>query len=116
MTPNELLSLTINILEENKGVDIEPIDVTSLTDVTDFMVICSATSSRHARTLASKVVRTARDQGIRALSVEGEQDNEWILIDFADVVVHIMLPEAREYYNLEKLWAVTESARSNTAG
>ena len=103
--------LAVNILDEHKALDISNIDVTTLTDVTDYLIICSATSTRHAKALADKLIRAMKKQGVKPLGLEGEDQGEWILADLQDVVVHIMLPEVREFYDLEKLWSMTEEMR-----
>jgi ribosome-associated protein len=102
----QLLALVIAALEDIKAVDIRVIDVCGLTTITDRMVIASGTSTRHVKALADNVVQKCREAGYRALGVEGESDAGWILVDLADVVVHIMLPDVREFYALEKLWSV----------
>ena len=112
MTDKETIrALAVNTLDENKAINISNIDVTALTDVTDYLIICTATSTRHAKSLADKLLRTMKNQGIKPLGIEGEQQSEWILVDLQDVVVHIMLAEIREFYDLEKLWTMTEEMR-----
>lgn len=103
--------LTLATLEDHKAIDITDIDVRTLTNVTDRMIICSATSTRHANALADKLVRAMRDHGVRPLGVEGTEQAEWILVDLVNVVVHIMLPSSRQFYDLEKLWRTTEQFR-----
>lgn len=116
MQADEQVNLITATLDEHKGIDIKALPVSELTDVTDFIVICTASSSRHGQTLSDKVIRKLRDQGIRALSHDGAAPkDDWLLIDFGDVVVHIMLAEARTFYSLEKLWGVTQSAREQAA-
>ena len=111
MDTTELTKIIIDTLDDNKAVDICNIDVSHLTDVTDFMIICSGTSTRHVSALADRVQRATRDQQIRPISIQGSETNEWILIDLGDIVVHVMQPEIREYYKLEKLWSMTEKVR-----
>lgn len=112
MTPQEQADLAVQTLDEHKGLDISQIDVTSLTDVADYIVVCTATSTRHAQTLADKVTRKLREFGIRSLSTEGILENDpWVLVDFGDLIVHIMLAEARDFYSIEELWSKTRSAR-----
>ena len=116
MTADEMAELAVSTLDDNKGLDIKNLDVTELTDVTDRIVICTANNSRHASAMADRVARSLRDEGVRPLSTQGEKSaDEWILIDFADIVVHIMSKEARTFYSLEKLWGMTEMARQKSA-
>jgi ribosome-associated protein len=105
-TGDRLLEIVIAALQDIKGVDIRVIDVRGLTAITDRMVIVSGTSSRHIKALAENVVLEAKRHGFAALGVEGEDSTGWILVDLTDVVVHIMMPEIREFYALEKLWSV----------
>lgn len=104
----------ITDLEEVKAIDITVLDVRTLTSVTDFMIIATGRSKRHARALSENVVRAAKKAGHRPLGVEGEQYGEWILVDLCDVVVHIMVPEARELYQLERLWRDPNTPRLST--
>jgi len=105
----------LDTLDENKALDIQRIDVQHLTDITDSIVICTATSSRHAKTLADKVTRECKKQGKRHFAIEGLEDGQWILIDFSETIVHIMLESTREFYSLEKLWAMTETSRQKNS-
>ena len=104
MNAEEIRDHVITSLEDMKGEDIRVLDIGDISDFADYMVIVSATSVRHARSLAESVLDALRERGIRALGHEGEDLSEWVLIDFADVVVHVMLPEVRRFYDLEKLW------------
>jgi len=101
-----LLEATLQALEDMKAVDIRVIDVRGLTSITDIMVIASGTSTRHVKAVADNVALEAKHIGVQALGVEGEKGSEWILIDLGDVVVHVMMPEVRAFYALEKLWSV----------
>jgi ribosome-associated protein len=103
---DRLLEIVLAALDDIKGVDGKVIDVRGLTSITDRMVIVSGTSTRHLKALADNVVLEAKQHGFSALGVEGENGSEWILVDLADVVVHIMMPAIREFYALEKLWSV----------
>lgn len=98
-------------LDEAKAVDITVLNVAHLTDVTDFMVICTGTSRPHVRSLANHLIERAKASGIKPLGCEGEEEGEWVLVDLGDVVVQIMQAETRAFYDLEKLWHVTETAR-----
>lgn len=106
METEPLADLVVEALDDLKGLDIQRIDVRDRTSVTDIMVLASGTSERHIGSLADRVVERARESGNKPLGVEGEGGSDWVLIDLGDVVVHIMLPEKREFYNLEKLWSL----------
>jgi ribosome-associated protein len=100
-----LKKLAIDALEELKARDITQLDVAKLTDVTDLMVIASGTSTRHVSALAQNLVEKAKADGMQPRGVEGGSNADWVLVDLGDVIVHIMLPEARALYDLERLWA-----------
>lgn len=108
---SELVERIRNILDESKAVDISVLDVRELTSVTDFMVICSGTSSRHVASLAHKLMDTLKQESkISPLHCDGLTIGEWVLVDYADVVVHIMRPETRAFYHLEGLWGAPPAA------
>ncbi|PLW84081.1 ribosome silencing factor [Kineobactrum sediminis] len=104
MEADALKQLVIDALDDLKAVDTVTLDVTELTDVMDYLVITSGTSSRHVKSLANNVCMEAKKQGMRPLGVEGDDTGEWVLVDFGDIVVHVMLPETRAFYDLERLW------------
>ncbi|MEX1666855.1 ribosome silencing factor [Zhongshania arctica] len=106
MDAEQLKKLVTDSLEEVKGRDIVALDVRGLSGVTDFMVVCSGTSNRHVKSLANNVWVEVKKRGITPLGIEGENAGDWVLVDFGDVVVHVMLPEARLFYDLERLWQV----------
>ena len=101
-----LLGITQNALADMKAVDSIVLDVRELSSVTDYMVVASGTSSRHVKSLANSVLMEAKAQGARPLGVEGAGAGEWVLVDFGDVVVHVMQPATRSFYDLERLWSV----------
>jgi len=105
LSPTQLRDLAIEALEDVKGQNIKSLDVTELTTITDYMIICSATSSRHLQALAHNVVKEAKEKGARPYNNDYQNQPEWALVDLGDVIVHIMLPETRDYYALEKLWS-----------
>ena len=98
------LKVVHEALEDVKAKDILAIDVSLISNVADAIVIASGTSTRHIKALADNVAEEARKAGFRPLGVEGVRDAEWILIDLGFVVVHVMLPTARRFYDLESLW------------
>ena len=104
MEIDELKQLILDALEDLKAVDVRVLDVRKLTSITDLMVIASGTSTRHVKALADSVIEKSKAAGCRPLSVEGEREAEWILVDLGDAVVHLMVPRTREIYQLEKLW------------
>jgi len=101
-----LKDIVINALEEIKAIDITAIDVRELTGVMDTMVVASGNSNRQVKSLANSVVVDAKKAGYNMIGIEGDDSSEWILVDFGDVIVHIMLPTMREFYDLERLWSV----------
>lgn len=104
MESSELKQQIVKAIDDAKGRNIRVMDVRGFSDVTDYMVIASGTSSRHVSSMADRVSESLRDQGAKPLGMEGRDTGEWVLIDFGDVIVHIMRPETRDFYNLEKLW------------
>ncbi|WP_251978303.1 ribosome silencing factor [Salinicola avicenniae] len=105
MQKDTLKSLVIEALEELKARDVVELDVAKLTSVTDMMVVANGTSSRHVAALADNVVSKVKDAGLRPLGIEGQDSGEWVLVDLGDVVVHVMMPETRRLYDLERLWS-----------
>ena len=100
-------------LEDMKAIDIQSFEVSQLTDVTDYMILVSGTSSRHIAALANNVLAEATKVGVKARGVEGQQSGEWILIDLVDVVIHVMVPQAREFYDIERLWSIEFAPEEN---
>ena len=109
MNPSNLdvdtcLKVVQEALLDVKAKDIIELDVSAISNVSDAIVIASGTSTRHVKALADNVADEARKAGFRPIGVEGERDAEWILVDLGLVVVHVMLPTARKFYDLESLW------------
>ena len=91
-------------LDDGKAVDIRTLDVRKLTVITDYMIVASGRSSRQVKALTDRVLECARDQNVKPLGLEGQGAGEWVLVDLGGVVIHIMQPAARDFYQLEKLW------------
>lgn len=105
MNPEKLVNTIVDALEDIKAYDIDVIDVSKITALFGYIIIASADSTRQTKSLANNVQEKVKAAGGRVYSVEGEQTGEWLLVDVGDVIVHIMLPVAREYYNLKALWS-----------
>lgn len=103
---SQLTNLIIAALEDVKGRDIVTLDVQNLTDVMDTLIVASGTSTRQVKALAEHVVECGKKAGFQPLGVEGKESAEWVLVDFGDVVVHVMTPATRAFYELEKLWSI----------
>jgi ribosome-associated protein len=115
MRLDPLQQAAVAALEDIKARDIEVIDVRPQTSLYDTMIIASADSNRQVKALASHVCEKLKEAGATILGVEGEQAAEWILVDAGDIVVHVMQPAVRAYYNLEELWAPPRRARAVSA-
>lgn len=103
--PKEMAALAAAAAEDKKATDVEVLDVTGKSDVCDYMVVCTCTSNPQTNAVLDEVEeRLRKDLGVKPLSVEGRQGYSWVLIDYGPVLVHVMQPEARDYYRLEKLW------------
>lgn len=106
MTSKELADKIVEILDSKKGIDIQAIDISDKTSIADYFVICSGNSTTQIKALANEVEYVIKTEcGILPDHVEGKSSNRWILCDYKDVVVHIMHPEERADYDLERLWS-----------
>ena len=110
MEAAELKDLVLAAVDDRKGVDPVALDVSSLTDVTDFMVIVSGTSNRHVKAIVDNVLERTKARGAEVLGVEGKDRSEWVLVDLIDVVLHVMATPARAFYDLERLWGPLRAA------
>lgn len=113
MSLDNMKTAVIDAIEDIKGFDISVMDVRKLTSITNYMIVASATSSRQAKAIADNVREKIKEKGYEIRSTEGEKDGEWVLVDLEDIVVHIMVPATRAYYNLEQLWSETESRKGH---
>lgn len=112
MTQN-INSIIQSALEDLKGKDIKALDVTSLSDVMDALIIATGTSNRHVKSLADNVISDAKEAGFPPIGVEGLEGGEWVLVDFGDTVMHVMQQATRDFYELEKLWSMEPHGRRN---
>lgn len=110
-----LQKLVVDALEEIKAQDIKIMDVRGVASFTDLMVVASGTSTRHVKAIADKVIEKASQAGNKPLGVEGDREAEWVLVDLNDIIVHVMLPQTRDFYNLEKLWSMRDRSSVSQA-
>ncbi|MCF6288453.1 MAG: ribosome silencing factor [Proteobacteria bacterium] len=104
----KLKNIIVAALEDAKSLEIQVIDVAHLTQITDFMIVATGTSNRHIQTIAETAYKSASEHGFEKIGIEGLGKSEWVVVDFADVVLHIMSPKAREHYNIEGLWDISK--------
>ncbi|ROS01372.1 ribosome-associated protein [Sinobacterium caligoides] len=105
MNTEQIKELALEFLDDLKAKDVVCLDVSGLTGVTDCLVIASGTSSRHVKSLGDNVAMEFKKRDFMPLGVEGQETGDWVLVDLGSVVVHIMQPDARELYDLERLWS-----------
>jgi ribosome-associated protein len=110
MESEQFAQFVVAALDDLKAVNTVTLDVSGLTDMMDYLVITSGTSNRHVKSLASHVSVEAKKQGMRPMGMEGEDAGDWVLVDFGGVVVHVMLPATRDFYDLERLWTKSEAS------
>ncbi|EDY86116.1 iojap family protein [gamma proteobacterium HTCC5015] len=111
-----LKELVLEALDDVKAKEITQLDVKGKTSVTDLIIVAIGTSNRHVKSLANSVSTACKKADVPPLGVEGERDGDWVLVDLGDIVVHVMQPEVRDYYNLEKLWEVDATAVEQMRG
>jgi ribosome-associated protein len=117
MQTAKLQRIAVAALEDIKGRDIEVINTTKLTSLFDRIIIASADSTRQVKALARNVRQKVEEVGGEVIGVEGEDSGEWVLVDLGSIVVHVMQPAVRSYYNLEELWQVQpKRASGRTTG
>lgn len=104
MQAEAICRAAVDALEEIKAEDIIVMDVRNMSSLFDYMIVASAESTRQTRALVGNLQDKMKAQGGRILGVEGENAGEWVLVDLGDVIVHVMQPAIRSYYNLEQLW------------
>jgi len=115
LTTEQLQHLVVSSLEDFKATDITVIDVSGKNPLTERMVIATGNSTRHVKSMAVNLVVNAKAAGNVPLGIEGEGEGEWVLVDLNDVIVHLMLPQTRTFYNLENLWEASADHRSGVS-
>ena len=100
-----LKDVVLNALDDIKAQDVNSLAVKEMTPITDYMIIASGTSTTHIKAIADNVVHKVKELALQPLGVEGKKGADWILIDLGDIVIHVMLPNSREFYALDKLWS-----------
>lgn len=104
MQTEQLIEIVRNALDDMKARDIDVIDVRGKSSVTDYMMIACGTSKRHVMSIAEEVVVNVKDEGLQPIGTEGQGVGDWVLVDLGDVLLHVMMPDARSFYDLERLW------------
>ncbi len=103
----------VDAIEDIKGFDVTVMDVRKLTSMTNYMIVASANSTRQCKAIADNVREKLKEKGYNIRGTEGDKEGEWVLVDLDDIVVHLMIPTTRAYYNLEQLWGETENRRGH---
>ncbi len=105
----------VDALEDIKAFDIHVMDVRAMTAITSYMVVASGNSTRQCKAIADNVREKLKEKGFDTRGVEGEKEGEWVLVDLSDIIVHVMVPATRAYYNIEQLWSESQSRRAASA-
>jgi len=100
----ELKQFVIDKIEDLKAKDIVTLEVSNLSNITDYMVVCSGTSKTHVKAIAENLVVESKRAKLHIYGVEGRESSEWVLVDLGDVILHVMQDKTRDFYELEKLW------------
>ena len=100
-----LKDFVLDKISDIKAKDVEIIDISEKSSITDYMVVCTGTSKTHVKSIAEYLVVEAKKEGIPPLGIEGRETSEWVLVDLGSIIVHVMQAETRHFYQLEKLWA-----------
>ncbi len=114
MESEALKDLVVGALDDIKGIEIVALNVEGQTDIADYMVVASGTTNRQVKALAANVLQEAKAAGNKVVGIEGNDTAEWVLIDLGDVIVHVMLPKVRDFYDLERLWSLGPTRNEDT--
>lgn len=115
MQADAVVKIVEGILDERKGQFIRTINVKNKTSFTDYMILVTGTSDRHIKSLCDHVAEKMKELGAPALGLEGDLGSDWVLLDLGDVIVHAMTAQAREFYQLEKLWSVDQTSDAGSS-
>ncbi|HEY8160020.1 MAG TPA: ribosome silencing factor [Methylobacter sp.] len=115
MQAEQILKIVQDVLDERKGQNITTLDVRGKTSFTDYMVVVTGTSDRHLKSLCEYVSEKLKENGVKPLGMEGDLGSDWVLLDLGDVIVHAMTLQARDFYQLEKLWSVDHAKESGAS-
>jgi len=100
--------LIVQSMIDKKAIDVEKMEISKLTIIADYFVICSGTSSTHVKGIVDEINHKLKEQGLEYSRIEGYSTAKWVLIDYQDVIVHVFFEEERQYYNLERLWKAVQ--------
>lgn len=109
MKLSQLKEITLNAIDDIKGFDIKVIDVQGKSSLTDLLIFASARSDRQVKSIAQHVAEESKKAGNQPLGIEGMDSGDWVLVDLGDIVVHVMLPQVRDFYHIEKMWEIEEN-------
>lgn len=104
LSPKEIVNIAHEAAEDKKAQDITVLDISHISIICDYFLICSGRSSTQVQAVAENIEEKLKDAGIRPLRIEGFREGSWILIDYGDVVIHVFQEAERDFYNLERLW------------
>ncbi len=100
----KLLDFITEIIDEKKGNETKVVDVTKITTLTNFFIICTAGASEHAKAIEEELEKRLKEKKIELLNEEGEGEGKWIVMDYGDFIIHIMTEDTRKFYNIERIW------------
>jgi ribosome-associated protein len=106
----------VAVADDRKATDLRVLDLSEVSDFTDYFMVCTGRSDRQVQAVADGIVRTLRESGVRPLHIEGERAARWVLLDYGDFVVHIFDVETRAYYGLERLWSDADDVTAELRG
>ena len=104
LSSKQLLKITLESLDNDKGIDIVSIDLIGRSSIADYMVVVSGNTVRQVTAMANNLIKKYKEMGLRLPSPEGMSNGDWVLIDAKDILIHIFRPEVRDFYSLEKMW------------